>query len=217
MNIINLEQQFKQNREQQHYSDHFCLRIHRSLSWLKKAENSEDLDTKFITLWIAFNSAYAREIEDFGIKDRISFNEFLLRICSCDNDNVIYNLVWKEFTQSIRLWLDNKFVFQPFWDFHNGKMTENEYIKAETKERERFFSALENQKTSVILDIMFSRLYTLRNQIIHGGATFNSSVNREQLKEGCAILSLLIPAMLDIMMKNHNEIDWGKPFYPVVK
>ncbi|MGX2987135.1 hypothetical protein [Ursidibacter sp. B-7004-1] len=64
---------------------------------------------------------------------------------------------------------------------------------------------------------MFGRLYTLRNQIIHGGATYNSRVNREQLRDGCNVLKLLIPAMLQIMMENHSEIDWGKPFYPVVK
>ncbi len=213
--ITQLQTHFKQNREQ--YSENFRLRIHRSLSWLKKAEQSEDLDTQFITLWIAFNAAYAREIDNFSIKDRAIFNEFLLKICAYDEKQEIYHLVWNQFSQSIRLWLDNKFVFQPFWDFHNGKISENKYIKAETKERERFFSALKNQKTSAILDVMFSRLYTLRNQIIHGGSTFNSSVNREQLKDGCAILSLLIPAMLDIMMKNYSNVDWGKPFYPVVK
>ncbi len=213
-NFIELEERFKQNRE--NYSDDFRLKMHRALSWLKKAEQAEDLDTKFIALWIAFNSAYARELSDLTTKDRAIFNEFLFRICNFDESKIIYDLVWKEFSNTIRLWLDNKFVFQPFWDFHNGKISESEFVKAEIREREKFLSALENQRTTSILEVMFSRLYTLRNQILHGGATFGSSVNREQLKDGCAILSLLIPAMLDIMMKNHNGIDWGKPFYPVV-
>ena len=85
------------------------------------------------------------------------------------------------------------------------------------REREKLFSASENQNIDRILDVLFRRLYTLRNQIIHGGATFNSSVNREQLKTGCNILSLFLPVMLEIMMKNHNEMVWGKTFYPVVK
>ncbi|WP_410685830.1 hypothetical protein [Avibacterium paragallinarum] len=144
-------------------------------------------------------------------------NEFLLRICGLDENKVIYDLVWKNFSQSIRLLADNKFIFQPFWDYHNGKISETEYLNAEIKEREKLFSALENQNIDRILDVLFRRLYTLRNQIIHGGATFNSSVNREQLKTGCNILSLFLPVMLEIMMKNHNEMDWGKPFYPVVK
>ncbi|MGX2970482.1 hypothetical protein [Ursidibacter sp. B-7004-1] len=211
--LLELESTFKSYKES--FNDNFRLRIHRSLSWLKKAEQDTDLDSQFISLWIAFNAAYARELDEQ--RDRATFNEFLLRICSFDNEKTIYHLVWKKFPQYIRLLLDNPFVFQPFWDFHNGKIPEKEYLKLEIKERERFFSALENQKTERILDVMFGRLYTLRNQIIHGGATYNSRVNREQLRDGCNVLKLLIPAMLQIMMENHSEIDWGKPFYPVVK
>ncbi|WP_301098929.1 HEPN domain-containing protein [Otariodibacter sp.] len=211
-NLKDVEIKYLEDRNQ--FNDNFRLRIHRSLSWLKMAEEAKDLDTQFIALWIAFNAAYARELDD--IRDRAIFNEFLLRICSFDKDHTIYDIVWKKFSQSIRLLLDNKFVFQPFWDFHNGKISEKAYLVAEVKERERFLSSLEKQKTERILDVMFSRLYTLRNQIIHGGATYQSSVNREQLRDGCNILSLLIPAMLQIMMENHSEIDWGKPFYPVV-
>ena len=36
------------------------MRTHRALSWLNRAEQeSEDLDARFIFLWIAFNSAYS--------------------------------------------------------------------------------------------------------------------------------------------------------------
>lgn len=47
---------FKQNRDHLNYSDNFKLRIHRSLSWLKKAEETDELDSQFIYLWIAFNA-----------------------------------------------------------------------------------------------------------------------------------------------------------------
>lgn len=211
--LHHLKKRFKQHREQ--YHDNFRLRMHRSLSWLKKAEDEQDLDIKFISLWIAFNAAYARELDDVQ-HDRATFNEFLLRICAFDEEKTIYHLVWEKFSQSIRLLLDNQFVFQPFWDFHNQKISEKAYRLAEIKERERFLSALEHQKTEWILDVMFRRLYTLRNQIIHGGSTYQSLVNRDQLRDGCAILSLLIPEMLRIMMHHHSEIDWGKPFYPVI-
>ncbi|STO55091.1 Uncharacterised protein [Canicola haemoglobinophilus] len=211
--LNNLKNQYKENRDQ--YHDNFRLRIHRSLSWLSKAEAEEDLDMKFISLWIAFNAAYAREIDN--ATDRAIGNEFLIRICSFDKEQQIYDLVWKKFSSSIRLLLNNQFVFQPFWDFHNDKITQKEYQLAEIREREKILSALENQKTAQILGVMFSRLYTLRNQIVHGGSTYQSSVNRSQLKDGCAILSFVIPAMLKIMLDNHAQIDWGKPFYPVIQ
>ena len=52
---------------------------------------------------------------------------------------------------------------------------------------------------------------------MHGGATYNSSVNRKQLLETCHILSNLIPMILQIMLENPDNPYWGKPFYPVVK
>jgi hypothetical protein len=55
----------------------------------------------------------------------------------------------------------------------------------------------------------------LRNQLGHGGATWNGAVNRDQVRDGAALLSWLLPTFIDIMMDNANR-DWGKPFYPVV-
>ena len=112
--------------------------------------------------------------------------------------------------------LDNKYIFQPFWDFHNGKISETEWEKAFFLAKDKLLYALEEKKTDKVLTGLFQRLYTLRNQILHGGSTFNSKVNREQVKDGCNILSFLIPVMLEIMMKHHDDIEWGKPFYPVI-
>ena len=55
----------------------------------------------------------------------------------------------------------------------------------------------------------------LRNQLVHGGATWNSAVNRDQVRDGAAILGFLVPVFVDVMMDNPHE-DWGRPFYPVV-
>ncbi|VEB26305.1 Uncharacterised protein [Actinobacillus lignieresii] len=214
--LTNLESFYKTNRDIQGYNDNFRLRIHRSLSWLKKASVAEDLDTQFIALWIAFNAAYARDLDDIT-RDRATFNEFLLRICLYDDEKVIYNIIWKKFSNSIRMLTDNQYIFQPFWDFHNQKITEKEYRVEEMREREKLLSSLEKQNTELLLDVLFRRLYTLRNQILHGGSTFNSKANREQLRDGCDILIAFIPAMLEIMMQHHNDLDWGKPFYPYIQ
>ncbi|WP_386692616.1 MULTISPECIES: hypothetical protein [unclassified Lonepinella] len=214
MIITELETHYKSIRD--NFNENFRLRIHRSISWLKRAKIEENEDMKFVSLWIAFNAAYAKELaENFG--EKVNLNEFLLKLCSLDKENKIYNLIWKTFPHAIRMLLDNKFVFQPFWDFHNGKISEAEYIKAEMIDRERFYSALEKQKTAQILSVLFNRLYTMRNQIIHGGSTYGGSKNRDQVRDSCRILTALLPEMLQIMMNNHDEVDWGKPFYPVVK
>lgn len=211
-----LEQQFKEKGKQENYQEDFKLRIHRSLSWLKKASLAEDLDIQFISLWISFNAAYANEVSDIS-GDRNTFFEFLRKICELDTQRNIYTIIWTSFNQQFKELLNTPYTFQPFWDYHNGKRSESDYLRMFVGAKRKAEIALKNKETHVALQIIFSHLYTLRNQIVHGGATFSSKVNRKQLSESCEILSLLIPAIIEVMMQNHNEINWGKPFYPVIK
>ncbi|MGS0497014.1 hypothetical protein ACU8V4_07320 [Pseudoalteromonas mariniglutinosa] len=61
--------------------------------------------------------------------------------------------------------------------------------------------ALANNETAKLTSIVLQRLYTtLRNQLMHGGATWNSSANREQLKDAVQFLSQLAPFIIDLMM-----------------
>ncbi len=75
--------------------------------------------------------------------------------------------------------------------------------------------ALATQETSLILTLIFDRLYVLRNQILHGGATWNSSVNRAQVRDGAAIMGFLIPLFVKVMMDHPNQ-PWGANYYPVM-
>jgi hypothetical protein len=210
-----LNQQFSEHRNDR--SDEFNLRLHRALSWFNKAEISQnDLDIQFITLWISFNAIYAREFATERSADRETFNQFIAEICRLDKQKAIYKIIWQRFPQSIRVMLDNHYVFQPFWDFHNGKISEKAWRENFEKANKKAFTALARQDTYDILLVVFDRLYTLRNQLVHGGATYDSQINRLQIKDGCQILLALIPAIIEIVLNNSNN-DWGKPFYPVVK
>ena len=217
--FFDLEQTYRKERTQ--FSDNFRLRIHRALSWAKKAATSvnnqaEDLDIAFMSLWISFNAAYAKDINTNSPADRHNFREFLQLICSLDQEQKMYKLVWTTFPKSIRLLLDNQFVFQPFWDFHNGKITEAEWQSQFTEAKKQANQALASQETGNLLFIVFDRLYTLRNQIVHGGSTYASSANRQQLEDGCHFLTNCLAIILEVMMNNPREQLWGKPFYPYV-
>lgn len=208
-----LSQQFQQSKSTN--SDELNLRLHRALSWLKKAEETaDDFDFQFITLWIAFNAVYAKELNERGA-DRTNFIEFLNDVCRLDKSKQLYELIWQKYPQSIRVMLDNRYIFQPFWDYHNGKITEKAWQEDFEKANKKALTALANQDTHAVLMVIFDRLYTLRNQIVHGGATYHSQVNRSQLKDGCQILLSIIPVIIQIIL-NNPENDWGKPFYPVV-
>lgn len=62
------------------------------------------------------------------------------------------------------------------------------------------------------LSIIMDRLYTLRNQLVHGGATWNGSLNREQLRDACGILGSLLPIVISLMMQHGTEV-WGDAAY----
>ena len=195
--------------------ENISLRIHRALSWLQCSEQQDNDDAKFIFLWIAFNSAYAHEIEDRKqFRERKVLVNFLKLLHEVDSDKMLYGIVWDEFPKSIRLLLSNKFVFQRFWDHQNMKISENEWLSSFERSRISAQRALGKMDTVKVLAILFDRLYTLRNQLIHGGATWNSAVNRNQIKDGVSILSILVPVIISIML-NKNPMIIGKACYPV--
>lgn len=68
----------------------------------------------------------------------------------------------------------------------------------------------------MLLGVMFNRLYTLRNQLIHGGATWNGSVNRKQLRDCTQLLGSLVPILIQLMLDNPNTL-WGEACYPVIR
>ncbi len=223
MEVINMEVTYqtlkdRQRAERDNYSINLSLRVHRALSWLDRAEQSkDDQDGKFIFLWIAFNAAYANEIDDHHrFTEQETFRNFINRLCELDTKNKLSELVWSEFTGSIRVLLSNKFVFQPFWDFQNNKKTEEAW-QDDFKTANAFANkALGHKNTPAVLSVVFSRLYTFRNQTLHGGATWNSAVNREQMRDAVAFLSKFIPIIIEIMMDGSSQV-WGEPCYPVIK
>ncbi|KUJ77887.1 hypothetical protein AVO45_07885 [Ruegeria marisrubri] len=193
----------------------FGLRIHRAISWLGRAEReTEDPDAAFLFYWIAFNAAYAAEQDLAGEKDL--FRSYLQKVVALDHSHRIYDAVWTGFPGPIRMFLQNRFVFGPFWHHFNGIEGFDDWQDRFATSKRRFAEALKARDTLTILSMLFDRLYVLRNQLIHGGATWNSGVNRDQMRDGTAILAFLVPVFIDLMM-DAPEQDWGAPFYPVVQ
>lgn len=214
MDFTSLKQ--KQRTTRDAFSESLALRVHRSLSWLAKAEMCDhDLDSEFIFLWIAFNAAYAQDTEVLRHTQSEAFSQFMSKLVNLDQKNRFFELAWEEFSSSIRVLLDNKYVFQPFWDYHNGKITEEDWKHRFSKAKVTANQALANKQTDLLITIVLQRLYTLRNQLVHGGATWQSSANRDQIRDGSAFLRKLVPLTIDVMMDNSSEL-WGSANYPVV-
>ena len=211
-----LRDKHRQLREQN--SPELNLRTHRSISWIARAAAliDDDPDAAFIFSWIAFNAAYAKDMGvDPGSFARADFQNFFDSLVNCDPKGRIAHEIWYQFEGVVAELLDNKYIFSPFWKFHNGDAQyDNWELRFENAKKAAQY-AIEGQETAKLLSILFDRLYVLRNQLVHGGATWNSKVNRKQVRDGTELLLNLLPVIVDTMMSNAAE-DWGAPYYPVV-
>ena len=58
------------------------LRVYRAMSWLKQAQQSPEQDMQFMGLWVAFNAAYARDLQVRQVGgDMAGFRDFLQKMC----------------------------------------------------------------------------------------------------------------------------------------
>ena len=207
----------KQRAIRSRFPESLGLRVHRALSWLGRAEmETGDPDIRFILLWIGFNAAYSADIDREYEGERGVFQTFFEAIVQLDTENRIYKAVWRRFPQEIRILLGNRYVFLAFWKHQNGVPGYEDWADRMSTSQRAINGAIARKDTAKILSVLFDRLYVLRNQLIHGGATWDSSVNRSQVKDGAALLGVLLPIFIDILMDNTGH-EWGRPYYPVVK
>ena len=207
----------RQREERDQYPENLNLRVHRALSWLDRAEREDDPDSRFIFLWIAFNAAYATEIDErVHLNEQATFNAFLQKLCNLDTFKRLDELVWKAYPSAIRILLDNPYVFACFWVHQKGDLTETQWKHSFDGAKKAAHAALAQQNTPAVLAIVFSRIYTLRNQIMHGGSTWGGRVNRDQIRDCVAILADVVPVVIEVMMDNPRTL-WGAASYPVVR
>lgn len=210
----------KQRLIRDSFPENLGLRVQRAISWIDRAERADDDDGKFIFLWIAFNAAYAdeRDFQGEPPKEWESFKSYFCKVVTLDTEQRIHNAIWDNFSGSIRLLMNNEFVFRPFWQYQDGIEGYEDWadrFQRKLRTFNRIASRKTDNDTKEALVLVFERLYVLRNQLVHGGATWNSQINRNQVRDGAAILTFLVPVFVDLMM-SHPDEDWGQPFYPVV-
>lgn len=189
------------------------LRSYRCLSWLKKADAStDDIDIKFISLWIAFNAVYAKDT-GLASSDKSAFQNFI-RLIERKAQKDLNKTLWTKHKKVINDLIDNKYIFQSFWDYQNKKISEVAWLDDFDHKQIQLRKAIEYRDSEKALIILFDRIYTLRNQIFHGGASYMSGANRSALLEVCYCLEDLILIFLGVILDNPNESLWGEPFYP---
>lgn len=202
---------------QSHLRTPFGHRMRRATSWLQRAsDEQDDPDAAFIFCWIAFNAAYGDE-GDTEQRERDRFHAYFTRILGLEGGHAINRALWDRFRNPIKEFVANHYVFRPFWDNKRGEGAEDWAARLEDDKQwvNGALTRKNSRETARMLEVLFSRLYVLRNQLLHGGATWNSSVNRDQVWDGARVMYFLVPIFVHVMLAN-PDADWGSPRYPVV-
>jgi len=160
------------------------------------------------------NAAYARE---FGkeLSERDQLKAYFAALLALDGQGQLHAVLFREFSGAIRTLIENKFVFEPFWRALRDHDGSGRWEQQFTTSRSAAMKALMGQQTDVVLSILFDRLYVLRNQLAHGGATWNSKTNRAQVRDSTHMLAAIVPVLVGLMLENPNA-DFGPIMYPVV-
>ena len=194
-------------------------RLHRALSWMQAAENQAgDKDMQFISAWISFSACsfsggLTAEADSISLAEQADFQRFIQQLVELDKEQKIYHCLWHQYSGPVKALIKNPYVFAPFWQsLRNGDDNWKGLFDRSSVDALNYLS---RQKVPELLGIVLDRLCVLHNQVVGGGATYQSQVNREQVEDGALLLMTLMPIIIEIMLDSADQ-DWGELAYPVV-
>lgn len=209
-------------------------RLRRCISWLQRANEESDADAKCVFLWIAFNAAYAVDRNADFSRTAEEGNEwqcrrsYFAKVVPLDAERIYGRLANELNAPTLKL-IGNAYVYHEFWkslgdepfDWANwpGRARFDQELNNVDRRLHQYRNKRRSSKPPVrdakaVLGVLFDRLYVLRNQLMHGCATHQGHLNRQQVRDGALILSSLVPVFLDIMADNPHA-DWGPISFPV--
>ena len=143
------------------------------------------------------------------------FKTFADKAVEQDTENSLAILIFDDAREVVLRLTEDIYLYKGFWLARNGVYSgqgwRNRFEKERTSTRQ-YLMRRDYRLIREILPVIFDRLYVLRNQLIHGGATWKSSVNRSQVETGAKVMASLVPAIISIMLENSDE-DWGPCFF----
>jgi hypothetical protein len=189
-------------------SEAINIRLQRARSWVRKAGGAalhHDIDAQFIFLWIAFNALYGlpryHDKENPRRSEIDDFKRFLGEIekISCGAIEKSLKPLDAEIESVMR---------SPFLDIESWRRWDKEGIR----DRQKRVSGARNVcATGRHLGQLFHRIYTLRNQLLHGAATDGGHRNRESLKYAIPILHTVVKVVIDLVDEYRTKISGLEP------
>lgn len=191
-----------------------ATRQRRANSWIKRAahEHDSDKDVAFILYWIAFDATYGKYLPESPSAEE-QFRNHFERLIRLDQKRCIESALHDELSASVQGVLKNRYLYNEYWRYLNGEIESARWEKERQNCKTQAERAKKAGDTVTILNLLFKRLYTLRNQLLHGAATRKGGLNRDSVEHGARILKFLVPMFNKLMLDNPQE-DWGPVWHP---
>lgn len=208
-----LKARFKQRcGETNNVHQNWQIRIHRSLSWLARAIEfpADELEARFLFLWIALNSLYSRwdAATNAPEPDSTSRREFLSRLCADDPPTI--KLLCHQHRPLLKRMLADPYLSATFW-----KSPDHPKAKGwATQDVNHLDHHFRDKQYAVVLTQAMDRLFILRGQIVHGASTRGSRHNRTALRTAVQLLEQLLPPIVQICIERRCGDDWPDLCYP---
>ena len=198
------------------------IRLHRCCSWLQRVEQLPPAasdppsgsdgfdDAALVCRWIALNALYARWDEQgrAPFADVASLDSFTSHITRIDHDGRIV-AVLRDHKRLVLALLEDEFLSRNFWK-ERGDGLPRRRSRAGIDARKWY----QQGRWASILDVTLGRIYVLRCQLVHGGATCGGRLNRTALRRCTQMLGHLQPAIVLTMIDHGEAEDWGPLCYP---
>ena len=194
-------------------------RLQRADSWMQAAAalRPEQQHESFIFLYIAFNCLYGRrqyEGDETQIgKDLAEFFQ-KVRVMSARDVEEGGTLLKKAVAAARRdgaILIRDKFLSNRYWRGGSSVALQKQLNKEESLVEEQ----LALGSYDMFLDLAFRRISVLRNQIMHGCATYGArSHGQASLAKGLRFLKVMVPAFYELTKLYGHEVKWDPIPYP---
>jgi hypothetical protein len=201
-------------------SEDLRIRVHRACCALEQAEACEGLgqeasnvDSALIFRWIALNSLYGHWDTERGmpVPDRRALDTFTSQVARVDEGGRMSAALNALRAEAAAL-LENPFLIERFW-----ASAEWETVRPQRGRMRKFEAELRENRPGAALHRLLMAVYFLRCQMVHGGATIGSSMNRVTVEPAAAVLRLMTGQVIALVMEQGDRMEWGELCYPPIR
>lgn len=201
------------------------IRLHRALSWMDRADkimvaDPEGDDTTLIFYWIALNALYGTWDDERRqpSPDRESLGLFIDLICHHDAKQQRLPALFATHRGLIEGIVSDQMLVQHFWRDPDPVVPDADGPTPGVIFALR--SAVRERRMSKALDIVLTRVYFARCQLVHGGATCGGELNRNAVRMCAQFLMLFLPEAALIIIDSawaDDKAPWADLCYPPLR